>query len=199
MPTSSLYRGASPRTTSGAAKCPIYVDSDDNKVKVVPAGSGTTEVELIPTGRSETYLINSRAKVGGTAGWVVGAATNLPYLGTMAASQTGGTLVVPVDNLKVGDIITAFNIQAQVESAGGTVTIDADLRAVTNVAAEPTDASIGAITQVSVTADTASAASKSGLTETVTAGKTYYILVTATTGASCDIILQSLGVTITKS
>ena len=147
--------------------------------------------------RSETRQIGTRAKVGGTAGWTVGAANNLPYVGTVAASQTGATLVLPIDGLQIGSTITGFKIVAQIESAGGTVTLDADLRATTNVAAEPTDASIGAITQVSVTADTAVSQSKTALTEVVTSGKTYYLLLTATTAASTDIILQACEITTT--
>jgi hypothetical protein len=153
--------------------------------------------KIIRTGY--TRQIGTRAKVGGTSGWVVGAANDLPYVATMAASQTAGTLVIPIDGLHIGDTITGFKINAQIESAGGTVTLDAALRAVTNVAAEPTDAAIGSITQVSVTADTASAASKTGLSTTVTSGKTYYLLVTATTAASTDIILQACEITVTQS
>jgi hypothetical protein len=142
----------------------------------------------------------TRAKVGAAAGWVLGAANNLPYVATMAASQTAGTLVIPLDGLKIGDTITGFRIVAQVESAGGAVTIDAALRAVTNVAAEPTDAAIGSgMTQVSVTADTAASQAKTGLTEVVTSGKSYYLLVTATTAASTDIILQACELTVTES
>lgn len=146
-----------------------------------------------------TKQVASRAKVGAAAGWVVGAGTNLPYSATMAASQTAGTLVIPLDGLKIGDTITGFRIVAQVESAGGAVTIDAALRAVTNVAAEPTDASIGSMTQVAVSADTAVSQSKTGLTETVTSGKSYYLLITATTAASTDIILQHPEITVTES
>lgn len=146
-----------------------------------------------------TVQIGTRAKVGGTAGWVVAAADNLPYMGTMAASQTAGTLVVPIDGLHLGDTITGFKVIAQIESAGGAVTLDASLRAVTNVAAEPTDASIGAITQVSVTADTAVAASKTGLAEVVTSGKSYYLLITGTTAALTDIILQHCEITVTTA
>lgn len=146
----------------------------------------------------EVYQIGTRAKVGATAGWVVGAADNLPYVATLPASQSGSTLILAIDGLRIGDIITGFTVNAQIESAGGTVTIDGDLRAVTNVAAEPTDASIGTMTQVSVTADTASAQAKSGLSETVTAGKSYYLKITATTAASTDIILQHCEVVITR-
>lgn len=144
--------------------------------------------------------IGTRAKVGTGAGWVVGAANNLPYVGTVAASQTAGTLVLPIDGLHVGDTITAFRIVAQIESAGGAVTLDADLRAVTNVAAEPTDASIQTMTQIAVTADTASSANTALATpEVVTSGKTYYVLLTATTAASTDIILQSCEITVTQA
>jgi hypothetical protein len=144
--------------------------------------------------------IATRAKVGGTAGWVLGAANDLPYVATMAASQTAGTLVIPIDGLKIGDTITGFRIVAQVESGGNAVTIDAVLRAVTNVAAEPTDAAIGTgMTQVSVTTDTAVSATKTGLTETVTSGKSYYLLITATTLGSTDIILQHPTITVTES
>jgi hypothetical protein len=160
-------------------------------------GTQTNTGSQVRTGVDKHVRVG--AKIGATAGWAVKAATNLPYLGTVPASQTGSTLVIPLTDLKVGDTITAFSIDAQIESAGGIVTLDADLRAVTNVAAEPTDASIGSITQVSVTADTAVDAAKTGLTEVVAFGKTYYLLLTATTAASTDIILLGARVTVTES
>lgn len=146
-----------------------------------------------------TKQIGTRAKVGATAGFVVAAADNLPYVATLPASQTGSTLIIPIDGLNIGDVIAGFTVIAQVESAGNTVTIDGDLRAVTNVAAEPTDASIGTMTQVSVTADTAVSQAKNGLSETVTSGKSYYLKITATTGAATDIILQHCEVMIQRA
>lgn len=148
---------------------------------------------------SQERLVGTRAKVGGTAGWTVAAADDLPYMGTVAASQTAATLVVPIDGLKVGETITGFKVVAQIESGGNTVTLDADLRKITNAAAEPTDGSVGAITQVSATEDTAVAAEKTGLTEVVAATETFYILLTATTAASTDIILLGLTVTVTEA
>lgn len=38
--------------TANAA--PIYVDSDDNKLKIIPAGTGTTEVEVIDASSTQT-------------------------------------------------------------------------------------------------------------------------------------------------
>jgi hypothetical protein len=53
-----------------------------------------------------TTQIGTRAKVGGAAGWTVAAGDNLPCATTMAASQTAGTLVIPIDGLHLGDTIT---------------------------------------------------------------------------------------------
>lgn len=192
--------------SNAAADVPLEINlaaSATGKAIDVKNSSGTSVYSVGPTGgvvRTGLQSIYSLAgaKVGAGAGWTVGAAANI-YQATMAAGQTAGTLVIPVGGLKVGDTITAFSVYGQIESAGNGVTVDADLRAQTNVAADPTDASIGAITQVSVTADTAMAAAKTGLTETVAATKAYYILVTATTGASTDIRLLGYTLTVTSS
>lgn len=132
------------------------------------------------------------AKVGGTAGFSV-APTDNTSLVTCPASQTGSNLVIPVFGLKVGMKITAFNLVGQVESGGNAVVIDADLRKHTAAAADVADASVGAMTQLSVTADTILAKAnteKSGLSEVVGEDETFYILVTATTLGSTDIALQ---------
>jgi len=130
----------------------------------------------------------------------VGAANNLGTLATVAASQTNSTLVAYLSGLHVGDTITAFDINSSINSAGNTVTLDANLRSLTIAAgATGTDASIGSITQVSVTAATASNAAKTGLSQVVADGVQYYILLTATTGASTTIELDSIFLTITTS
>lgn len=150
---------------------------------------------------SQTYKVGGgRAKVGTSAGWVVGAANNLGTIATMAASQSGGTLVVPVTGLHVGDTITGFGVYSSINSAGGTVTLDADLRKLVIAAgANATDSSIGSITQVSVATATASSATKTGLTEVVAAGTQYYILLTGTTAGSTTIELAGLEVTVTSA
>lgn len=141
------------------------------------------------------------AKVGATSGWVV-AGANDTALVTCPASQTGSTLVVPITGLKVGDTITSFHLVGQVESAGNTATVDADLRKMTAAAADVSDASVGAITQLSVTADAIMSSSnteKASLTEVVAADETFYVLITATTAASTDIALQGVAVTVTEA
>lgn len=138
------------------------------------------------------------AKAGTTAGWVVAGASNLGEW-TLPASQTGSTMVVPINGLHVGDTITGYGCQAQIESAGGTVTLDTNLRSLTNVAADPTDASVGSTTQVSVTADTASAPSVGSLSDVVAAGERFYVLITSTTAGSTDIRFLGCSITVTTS
>lgn len=145
-------------------------------------------------------IINTEAKLGAGAGWTLGGgAVNTGLMATMAASQTAGTLVVPISGLKVGDTITAFSVVGQIESAGNTVTLDADLRKHTAAAADVTDASVGAITQISVTADAIVSSAKAALAEVVAADETFYVLLTGTTAASTDIALQGITVTVTEA
>jgi hypothetical protein len=116
------------------------------------------------------------------------------------ASQSAATFLVPITGLKIGDTVTAYKVSAQIESAGGTVTLDADLRKLTNAAGDPTDASIGAITQVSVTADTAVASSKTlSAAEVIASGETVYLLVTVTTAGSTDVQLLAVEVSVTEA
>lgn len=159
-------------------------------------GNKTFGGSVIRTGQE--YQASGPAKVGATAGWVVQPASNL-YEATLPQSQTGSTLVVPVRGLKVGSTITAFKVALQIESAGNTVTVDADLRKLTNAAGDPVDASVGTIVQVSVTADTAVAAAKTGLSDVIGADEWFYILITATTGATTDIRYLGCTVTVTEA
>ena len=137
------------------------------------------------------------ARVGATAGWVI-TGTNSGLI-RVPASQTASTLVVPVSiPLKVGATILAYSVVAQVESAGGAVTLDVALWKSTNAAGDATEADIGSITQVAVTADAAVASSKTlAAPEVVAAGENFYFLVTATTAGSTDIALQGFTLTVT--
>lgn len=144
-------------------------------------------------------LFTSRAKVGATAGWTVGAANNLGTLATQAASQTGSTLVVYLDGLKVGSRIKGGHCIGQIESAGNTATFTWALRKLTAVAADPTDALVEDMAAaLSVTADTAVTSANTAIPaidEQVADGAVYYALITSTTAASTDI--QLLGVALT--
>ncbi len=147
---------------------------------------------------SRQRVISTGAQIGTTPGWVIQQNDNLGLAATCQASITAATLVIPVSGLTVGDKITAFSVVGQIESGGNTVTLDADLRKLTAAAADVTDASVGAITQISVTADAIVSSSKTGLTEVVAADETFYVLLTATTGVLTDIALQGITVTVSE-
>lgn len=145
-------------------------------------------------------IISDRGKVGATSGWTVGAATNVGRLATMAASQTAGTLVVPINGLFWGDRITGYHLIGQIESAGNAVTLDAALHEVIAAAA---DLSAGAVsgssmTQISVTADTQIDRSNSykELTTPKVVGEmgALYLLITGTTLGSTDIDLAAVAI-----
>lgn len=170
-------------------------------------GTALTHVELdtnlwtLYQGRliGRVLQIQTGAKVGGVAGWSVGDASDRGGLAKLPAGLTSSTLVVPLPDLKVGSVVTGYTVRGQIESAGGAVTLDAALRKITVAAADLTDAAVtsGAIVQVAVTADTSVAAAVTGLSETVIAGTTYYLLLTGTTAAATDIDLASVDVNIT--
>ena len=147
------------------------------------------------TRTGQVYHFPARAGTQGVTGtW---STANNTGIATVAASQTAATFCIPL-GLKQGDIITSFKLSGQIESAGGAVTVDADLRATTAVAADLTDASIGAITQISKVADYLISDSKTGLSHTTISGKSYYVLLTVTTAAATDVAIQGVEVTVTE-
>lgn len=172
----------------------------------VAADTATVSGNVTPGGvvrPSQVLIISAagHAKVGATAGAVVAAADNKALV-TVPASQTASTIVVPIPALKVGQTITAFSLIGQIESAGNHVTVDADLRKMTAAAADVSDASVGAITQLDVVADTIMSASntaKASLTEVVAADETFYVLITITTAASTDVALQGVRLVVTEA
>lgn len=154
--------------------------------------------------RSRTIICSAgAAKAGATAGWAIPSAhsgfTNAAVAG-LPASQTGSTLMIPLSGYKSGDTITAFRLVGQLESAGNTVTVDCAFYKLSNEAAgDITATSLGSITQISAVTDQAISSSLGGLTEVVTINTTYYAVVTATTGASTDIQIMGVRVTVTEA
>jgi hypothetical protein len=151
---------------------------------------------------AQSYMMGGFSKVGGAAGWVVAPADNTNLI-TLPASQTASKLIIPVVGLKVGWTITGFHLVGQIESAGNTVTLDADLRKHTAAAADPTDASLQTMTQISVTADTKVDSANSTATlatpEVIAQDETFYLVLTATTNAATDIALMGAVVIVTET
>lgn len=156
--------------------------------------SGTLVSELFRKAKSLVLPVGVHAKAGATSGFVIGATDNI-CLATCPASKTAATLVVPVTGLIVGEKITSFALVGQIESAGGTVTVDASLHRHNAVAADVTDTAVASMAQLSVTADTAITpinASVGFNPEEVDIDGSYFLLITVTTAASTDVALQAI-------
>lgn len=168
-------------------------------------GNGTNYFSLFSHTRAgQRYFIAAPglAKVGATAGWVVAAAANTNKV-TLPAGQTASTLVIPIAaSLKVGWTITGFYLVGQIESAGNACTVDAVLTKSTAAAADVADAAIGAITQISVTADTEISAANSTKTldtpEVIAANESFFCLITSTTAADTDVDLMGITIIVTE-
>lgn len=144
--------------------------------------------ELIQRGR--TVIVSAvDFIVGATGGWVK---NNDNGLAKLPASQTAATMIVPL-SIPLNATITGILIHGQLDSAGNTATLDASIREVTPAVGGCSDASIGAITQVSKIADYLINESKALATPTkTTSGKSYYILVTGTTAAVTDLEVNAI-------
>lgn len=116
-------------------------------------------------------------------------------------NQSSKVILFPISGINVGDQIRSFRVLG---SCNGTTSaaavLDADLRRNLKGAGAITDASVGAITQVSNEADTALDAEKTGLNHTVADDYQYYVKVTGTCAdnAACDIFLQGIEVDVVK-
>lgn len=135
----------------------------------------------------------------GTVGATSGMVTNTD-LGVVScpASQTAATWLMPI-SLKQGTVITSFRVTGQLESAGNVATVDVDLRY--NLYGEPfiTNVSIGAIAQISKTADYQIDDEKTGLSHEVVTGQQIVAFVTITTAATTDVDFMGVEVTVDET
>lgn len=86
----SLVRTPTVKGYASAGSAPIYVDSDDNRVKLVPAGTGTTEVILQEAGGASSYerLITTRVLTAADSGKTFGLALAGGFTVTLPALST---------------------------------------------------------------------------------------------------------------
>lgn len=159
-------------------------------------------VALMHARTGQIMKLQPIAKVGTTAGWVVGAANNIGRIATLPAGQAGSTLVLPIAGFKVGTIITRFTLNGSMQSAGNAVNITAALRKLTNAAAGAADGLVEAFaapvagvanTKLSVLNATLALA----VPYTIIEDESLYLLITSTTGAACTQELESVDVTVT--
>jgi len=113
---------------------PIYVSDVDNSVRVIPAGTGSTEVSLMQTtltGAAKTAY-GSGALVTGTATVATGLATVTSFTATVYGATGFATGATEVDRIIVSSITTgavavkgvfnSFATGAATISASGTAT-----------------------------------------------------------------------------
>lgn len=146
--------------------------------------------------------LNTWMRVGATSGWVLTAIDN--SRATLAASQTNSTLVIPLVGLKVGDVITGYNLLGMINAGatGNSTTINSVLRSVQAVAGSSTDAAITNATTSKISTINAvlnsTVGGVSGLSVTVAGDTAYYILVTGTTAAGVTAAIHGALVTVTE-
>lgn len=140
----------------------------------------------------------SNIKVGSASGWATGAATNFP-VSTLTESQTASTLVVPLNEIKAGDVITGFSPIGIIQTTGATFTLDISLRRHTNVITGATTINISSMTQAVGITNTLMSDSSSSFLYTSVVNESYSYLLTATTGASCTMTLQGIKTSFNQS
>ena len=157
---------------------------------------------MVRSQRDEKNLITIRCPA--VSGYIVATAgftatSSKLGLALCPASQTNATWVIPLINLREGDIITSMYLSGQGEAAGNTYTVDMDLRETTAAAADHTDASIQLMTQVSEIADYLIAETTALATKhTIVAGKQVYALIKVTTAAVTDVAIGYLSITLER-
>ena len=107
----SLRRGSVAQGYASATSAPVYIDADDNILKVIPAGSGTTEVQLVDASSTQTLTAKTLTAPAISAPVLSGTAT-----GTYTLAGTP-TLTAPIINDATG--------ASALVAAGGTLTLTA--------------------------------------------------------------------------
>ena len=138
----SLVRNSTIKGYATAASAPIYVDSDDNRVKLIPAGTGTTEVILQEAGGASSFenVITTRVLTAVDSGktfflgLAAGFTTTLPAISAapgfkatfiVNVAPTGGDLVVSANAADLDKIVGGVH-SSQATSADTETTLGAD-------------------------------------------------------------------------
>lgn len=113
MSVRGITRNATVRGSATETNAPIYVDDDDNILKYIPAGTGTTEVQIVDASATQTLTnktltsptittptitnptISSPTPVTDTSGTVVCTAATHGNRTTVLSKAAGGTVTLP--------------------------------------------------------------------------------------------------------
>lgn len=86
----SILRNTIARGYAAAGSAPIYIDSDDNILKMIPAGTGTTEVQVVDA--SSTQTLTNKTLTSPVVTNLV--STPVEYLADGAIGQTSHTAIL---------------------------------------------------------------------------------------------------------
>lgn len=100
MAVRGIHRGPTVRGAATPTNCPIYLDSDDNTPKLIPAGSGSTEVALAlaASASGAKFAAGTATCVSGAVTVATGLSTVLGFAYSLNATgfATGATEVTAI-------------------------------------------------------------------------------------------------------
>jgi len=167
----------------------IYLDNDVKHVALICDADG--DLHLLFTARDVTFMANAfQYPVPATEWEPSGFGAHLPV------AQTAALAYLPLNFLKIGDVIISYNLTGDMIVAG-TSTLDCKLVRVN--LADPittTDITNGAIAQQTADGDFDVTASVDD--ETVATDKMYYLLITGTTDAADEIYVMGAEVLVRR-
>ncbi len=119
----SIHRNPTVKGFATAASAPIYVDSDDNALKFIPAGTGTTEVVVAVAAQASgfKFAAGTGTLVTGSIIVATGLTTVLGFAVALAGSGARATGATEVAQLTVTSITTgAVSVQGMYSTAAAT-------------------------------------------------------------------------------
>ena len=108
MPERGIYRAASVKGYAMPTNAPVYVNSSDNLIHIIPAGTGSTEV-IVPTQTSTSgarMAAGSGSRVSGAATVATGLTSVLSFTAGLSGTGARATGATEVAQLSVSSITT---------------------------------------------------------------------------------------------
>ena len=132
MPIRNIRRQATAPGLASGAVAPVYIDSDDNRLKLIPAGTGTTEqqiagqdavVNLVPTTvtltSAQSGLVSIQTLASGTQTYTLPAATSKAQF-TFVCGHADSEILVNPAGTDVISLKATEDAGAHIIIAGGT-------------------------------------------------------------------------------
>ncbi len=126
MPERGIYRTPTVKGIATVTNCPIYCDSDDNTLKFIPAGSGTTELAIMTASSTSGTKVTAGTGtlVSGTVIVATGLTSVLAFSAALIGTGATATGATEVERLVVASITTgAVTVNGSYHSATAAVTV----------------------------------------------------------------------------